>query len=374
MRIAVNVQTLVQNKMEGLGWFTYEIISRIVKNHPEHNFTFIFGKGIVNEYCFSDNIDSVNIGPKYFRPFAWLIKFGFLIPRFVNNGNFDLYISPDGWSSMQIKVKTLIVIHDINFEHYPAFSPWSFRTYYKYFFKRWAKHANRIVTVSQYSKSDIAQTYSVNPQKIDVIYNAASAVYHPIDNEKKQLVRQKICNGASYFLFVGALHPRKNIINLFKAFDKFKVTDTNNVKLVVVGEKFYWDKPTKNVYNNLVYKPDIVFTGRLSQTELKDVMGAALSLTYVSLFEGFGIPIVEAMSCGVPIITSDTTAMPEIAGNAALIVNPRDVNQIAQAMGQIATNEKLRQQLIAEGLLRKLHFSWEISAHNFWKSVENTLL
>jgi len=373
MRIAVNTQKLVKDKMEGLGWFVYETMSRIVKAHPEHEFTFIFGKGIDEEFIFGDNVKAVNIGPPFFRPLAWLLKFEFLLPRFVNKNKFDLFISPDGWSSKKIKTKKVIVIHDINFAHYPEFLQKSFYYYYSYFFPKWANSADKIATVSNYSKQDIVNTYKINSDKIDVLYNAASPIFRPVSNEKIKEIRNNYTADSPYFVFVGALHPRKNIINLFKAFDEFKKTDNQNIKLVIVGEKFYWSKDTDKVYNGLKYKDDIIFTGRLSQEELKNVMASALALTYVSLFEGFGIPIVEAMNCGVPVITSNTTSMPEVAADAAVSVSPENVDEIAEAMSKIATDNDLRQKLIAVGNKRKELFSWDKTAEQLWKTVETII-
>lgn len=373
MRIAVNAQKLVKGKMEGLGWFAYENLKRIVQAHPEHEFTFIFGKGIESDFIFADNVKAVNIGPPYFRPLAWVVKFEFLLPLYVNRKKFDLFLSPDGWSTTKIKTKQVGVIHDINFVHYPEFLQKSFCTYYKFYFKRWAKNYNRLATVSEYSKKDIATTYGISADKIDVVYNGASELYKPLEESKVAEIRNKFTAGRPYFIFVGAFHPRKNIINLFKAFDAFKKTDRQAIKLVMVGERFYWNKATEVVYNNLEYQQDIVFTGRLSQEDLRDVLGAALALSYVSLFEGFGIPLVEAMNSGVPIITSKTTSMPEIAGNAALLVNPKSVDEIAQAMNEIAINSELRQKLIEAGNKRKLVFSWDKTAERFWATIEKVL-
>ncbi len=373
MRIAVNTQKLVKNKMEGLGWFVFETMKRIVKNHPEHEFVFIFGKGVDNDFIFADNVKAVNIGPPFFRPLAWLLKFEVFLPFYINKNRFDIFISPDGWSSKRIKIKKAIVVHDINFAHFPEFLQKSFYYYYSLFFPRWVKNANRIATVSHYSKADIVDTYNTDADKIDVLYNAASPIFSSVSDSVVNTIRGKYSNGKPYFVFVGALHPRKNIINLFKAFDIFKLNDNQEIKLVIVGERFYWDKKTNKVYNSLRFKGDIVFTGRLSQAELRDVMASALALTYVSLFEGFGIPIVEAMSCGVPVITSNTTSMPEVAGDAALIVNPNSVDDIAGAMAKMANDQALRQKLIDAGNIRKLDFSWDITAERLWKTVEAVL-
>jgi len=369
MRIAVNTQKLVKGKMEGLGWFVFETMRRIVKNHPEHEFTFIFGKGVESDFIFADNVKAINIGPPFFRPLAWLLKFELFLPLFINKNKFDLFVSPDGWSSKRVKTKNIIVIHDINFAHFPEFLQKSFYYYYSYFFPKWIKNANKIVTVSNYSKQDIVETYNVDTDKIDVLYNASSPVFKPADSATIEIIRNKYTDNKPYFIFVGALHPRKNIINLFKAFDVFKQTDKKDIKLLIVGERFYWSKETGKVFDNLKYKKDIVFTGRLSQDKLKDVMASALALTYVSLFEGFGIPIVEAMNSGIPVITSNTTSMPEVAGEAALLVDPHSIKDIANAMENIAISKELRQKLIDAGNIRKKDFSWDITANKLWDSI-----
>lgn len=369
MKIAVNVQSLVKGKMEGLGWFTYETMRRIVKKNPQHEFTFIFGKGIEKDFIFENNVKAVNIGPPFFRPPTWWLKFSFLLPRFVNKNKFDLFLSSDGLSSNQIKTKTVIVVHDINFVHFPEFLPKLFYWYYSMFFGKWINHADRIATVSQYSKNDIVKTYGVDKNKIDVMYNGAGEAYKPIADDEKTKTKNTYTEGNDYFLFVGALHPRKNIINLLKAFDKFKKNDKKNMKLIIVGERFYWNKPTENAYNTMQFKKDVIFTGRLDQDELKFVMGAAMALVYVSFFEGFGIPLVEAMSSHVPIITSDTSSMPEVVGKAALLVNPYKEEEIAEAMTKIATDESIRNKLIEEGKAQKKLFSWDNTADKLWETI-----
>lgn len=372
MEIAINAQTLVKNNMEGLGWFSYETLKRIVKNNPQHQFTFIFGKGIEEDFFFAPNVKAVNIGPPFFRPLAWWLKFSFLLPYFVNRNNFDLYLSTDGLSSKKIKTKTVIVVHDINFVHFPKFLSKSFYIYYKIFFPKWIKHAKRIATVSHYSKKDIVNTYKVNPEKIDVMHNGASDVYQPTDEETKKTTKNIYTNGNDYFIFVGALHPRKNIINLFKAFDKFKETDKKNIKLVIVGKKFYWNKAMQKTYAQMKFKNDVLFLGQLSQDKLRFVMASALALVYVSFFEGFGIPLVEAMQCHIPIITSNSSSMPEVAGKAALLVKPSDTNEIAGAMQQIATDEALRKKLIEYGKKQKELFNWDNTADKLWESILKT--
>ncbi len=372
MRIIVNAQTVVPGQMEGLGWYSYETLKRIIAWHPEHHFTLVFGKGIHPEFRNFKNVACVNIGPPIFRPLTWWLKFEVLLPFYIKKRQFDVYLSTDGWSSTRIKIPKVVVIHDINFEHYPEFSPWGIRLYYRHFFNKWAQSAVRLATVSEYSKSDIANTYNIAPQKIEVTLNGASSNYKPLTMAEQDEYRTKLTGGAPYFVFIGSLHPRKNVKNLLKAFDVFKHAG-HAEKLVIVGEKFYWDKDTNETFRNMSYQSEVVFTGRLNQYELARVLGSSLALVYVSLFEGFGIPLVEAMNCHVPIITSNTTSMPEIAGNSALIVDPLNVSDIAAAMQSITHDKTLRQQLIEAGKQRKTLFSWDNTAQSLWKTVEQAM-
>ncbi len=369
MLIAVNTQSLVKDHLEGLGWFTYETLKRIVKQHPEHQFLFIFGKGVDDSFIFADNVKGINVGLPIFRPIIWKLKFEYLLPRVLKKHKVDLFISTDGLFCKHLPCKSLNVIHDLNFEANPQWLPSSFANYYRKNFPIWAKKANRIATVSEYSKQDIHQRYQVPLEQIDVVYNGSNHLYQAIDNETQKSTKQRYSEGKDYFLFVGSIHPRKNIDGLLLAFDTFKANDQKDMKLVIVGSKFFWDKKLENIYNNMVYTKDVIFTGHLSSEELKLVMGSALALSYVSLFEGFGIPLVEAMNAETAILTSKTTCLPEIAQDAALYVNPLDTQKIADAMLQLSTDEDLRQQLIQNGRERRKAFSWDKTAEKLWNSI-----
>jgi len=373
MKIAVNVQSLIKDKLEGLGWFTFESLKRIVQQHPEHEFLFIFAKGIDPSFIFADNVKAINVGPPFSRPLAWFLKFNFILPAILKIYKTDLFISPDGISGSKIKMKNLEVIHDLNFEENPAWLPKSFANYYRKNFPKWAKNASRIATVSEYSKQEIHKLYKISLDKIDVVYNGSNEKYKPISTEEKQKTKQTYTDGSEYFVFVGSMHPRKNIDNLFKGFDEFKRQDQSNIKLVIVGSRYYWNDAIKNAYNNLRHKKEVVFLGHVPIKELVNILGSALALTYVSLYEGFGIPLLEAMHCETAIITSNTTSMPEIAQDAALFVNPKSVSEIADAMMKISMQPQLRKLLIEKGRERRKAFSWQKTADKLWLSIEKVI-
>jgi glycosyltransferase involved in cell wall biosynthesis len=373
MKIAVNTRLLLKNRLEGIGWFMYETLQRITRQHPEHEFYFIFDREYDNSFIFSDNVHPVVAFPPARHPFLFYIWFEHTIPRVLKRIGADLFISPDGYLSLRSKVKSHVVMHDLNFEHYPKDLPCLASRHYRYYFPRYALKADRIATVSEFSKADIIAQYKVPSEKIDVVFNGASEAFRILKDSEKEKIREKYTSGRPYFIFVSALSPRKNIVNLFNAFDQLKQSDNLGIKLLVVGEKMYWTNEIRNAYIKMKARDHVVFTGRLDFTELTQVVASALALTYVSYFEGFGIPIVEAFYAGTPVITSNVASMPEVAGDAALLVDPFSVESIFQAMQQMKNDENLRQSLIAKGSARAKMFTWQRSANLLWSSIQKVL-
>ena len=370
LKIAVNTRLLLKNKLEGIGWFTYESFKRIVLANPQHEFYFIFDRKYDKEFIFAKNVTPVVIGPQARHPVLFYIWYEFSIPRALKKIGADVFISPDAFCSLRTKTKTLVVIHDLNFEHYPEHLPKLVQKYYRHFTPKFVKRANRVATVSGFSKQDIITQYGINKDKIDVVYNGANTIFQKASNTTRTKIQDKFTNGKPYFLFIGAISPRKNLTNLFKAFDIYRNKKETDAKLLVVGEKMWWNNDIKDTYENMLFKADVCFTGRLEPDDLGKVVGSALALTYVSFFEGFGIPILEAFNAETPVITSNVTSMPEIAGDAALLVDPFKPESIAKAMDDITFNEKLQEELIRKGNQRKKGFSWENTAKNLWKSIE----
>lgn len=370
MEIAVNTRLLIQNKLEGIGWFTFEAFKRITTQHPEHHFYFIFDREYDPGFIFSDNVTPIIQFPQARHPVLYYTWFEIALPKLLDRLKPDLFISPDGFLSLKSKIRSMAVFHDLNFEHYPEDIPFWTRRYYKSYFPKYARKAVRIATVSAFSKEDIVKQYHVNADKIDIVYDGASDAFHPLTETEKKPVRLKYAKGQPYFVFIGSLHPRKNLVNLFKAFDLFKKSTPSDIKLLIVGARKWWTYDIDVAYNRMNFSDDVIFTGRLEMDELSKVLGAALALTYISYFEGFGIPIIEAYRCDTPVITSNVTSMPEVAGDAALQINPFSHESIADALYKVSQYESLRQDLIIRGRRRKDLFSWQKTADRLWESIE----
>lgn len=373
MKIAVNTRLLLDGRLDGIGRFADETLQLITRQHPEHSFYFYFDRKYNARYIYNANVTPVVLHPQARHPLLFLAWFEAALPLHFNSTKPDIFLSPDGFLSLAARVKSVAVMHDLNFEHYPGDVPYLVRKYYKTMFPRFAHKANRIATVSEYSKNDISQTYRVDASRIDVVYNGAGKLFKPLAEPAQQIVRQQFAMGCDYFFFIGTLHPRKNLVNLFKAFDQFKKTDQKGIKLLLAGARMWWTEEIRLAYENMEYKEHVIFTGRVTDQELASLMASALALTYVSYFEGFGIPILEAFSCNTPVITSNLTSMPEVAGNAALLTDPFSVPSIADAMQQIASDSKLRLKLIEQGRRQGEKFSWQQTADKLWHCIEKTI-
>ena len=373
LKIVVNTRLLIHNKLEGIGWFSYETLRRITLSHPEVDFYFLFDRQPDASFIFASNVHPVVIGPPARHPLLFIIWFEWSVWRVLKKIKPDLFLSPDGYLSLRTKTPSLAVIHDLNFEHFPEDLPLAPRLHYRWFFPRYARKAKRIATVSNFSKNDIVALYGVDADKVDVVYNGVNEKFTPWAAADIEITRLQYADGSPYFLFVGSLHPRKNLARLFAAYDLFCQNTDLSVKLVVVGEKKWWTEPIREAFEGMKFKDEVIFCGRLDAEALHRVIASALALTYMSYFEGFGIPILEAFRCGVPVITSNVTSMPEVAADAALLADPFDIEAIARAMESMAGNADLRKELIAKGLQRSAFFSWDGAANRLWNCIKTAI-
>lgn len=365
MNIGINTRLLISDKLEGIGWFTYEVVKRITQNHPEHQFFLFFDRKFDIEFVFGENCTPVILHPQARHPILYKIWFNISIPRAIKKYDIDLFFSPDGFLSLKTNIPQIPVIHDLNFEHIPEDLPSKHTNFYKKYMPQYARLAKHIITVSEYSKSDIAKTYNITRDKIHVAHNGANEIFQPIPDEQASLVRQQVTNGHPYFIYVGALHKRKNITRMLSAFDLYKEKEKSDFRLVIVGEQLFKSPDIDKTYNEMKHKGSVIFTGRLNQKELASSVAAAHGLVYVSYFEGFGIPVLEAMQCGIPVLTANKTSLPEVGGNVAIYCDPMDVGSIAKGMVELASSNSNREQLTNQAA----KFSWDKTAEKVWEVI-----
>lgn len=369
MRIAVNTRWLLYNRLEGIGNFTHNLLSRLVRNHPEVEFDFYFDRPFHPSFIYAKNVTGHVLRPPARHPYLWYVWYEISLKRKLKRHKPDLFFSPDGFIPTGGETKTLNAIHDLNFEHEPSWVPKNVLRYYQKYFPLGAKQASRLLTVSEFSKQDIAKRYGVATEKIDVVYNSASSNFKKQSPEAIEGFKQKYTEGKPYYIFVGALSPRKNLQTILPAFDSLD----NGHKLVVIGEKMHWAETIENAYSKMPHQDQVVFTGRLNSADLNTALSGSAALVFPSLFEGFGIPIVEAFKAETPVITARNSSLPEVAGNAALFVDANSQEEIAHAMETIAKDKQLRGELIEKGKQQALKFNWDASAEKLWESMVKTL-
>lgn len=263
--------------------------------------------------------------------------------------------------------KSILTVHDILFESHPEFFPEFHRRLLKFFIPFSAKRVNRIISVSEFTKKQIIKYYSIPEEKITVIYEGVSDKFVPMgDKDLIFSVLKRYGIKKKYILFVGRIEPRKNITGLLKAFDYIKKRGHNNLCLVIVGnqDKIFQEKELFDKIKEMQLDSDIVFTGGVSENDLTILYNGAEVLVYPAFAEGFGLPVLEAMACGTPVITSNTTSLPEVAGEAAIFVNPYSYEEIGESLNRLLSNQGLRKELSAKGLERARKFSWENAAKN----------
>lgn len=370
MRIGINTRFLLKHKMEGFGWYTYETMLRITQQHPEHEFIFFFDRPYDKKFIFSNNITPVVVNPPTRHPILQVIWFDYAIPRALKKYKCDVFVSPDGYLSLKSDVPQLAVIHDLNFEHNPDDLPKHVLKFLKTRFPLFAKKADQICTVSHFSKKDIIKTYKIPEEKIEVTYNGVSPIFKVIEPKEKLKIQQKYTAGNPYIIFVGAIHKRKNIQRLIEAYTQLKAEKAIPHHLLIVGEPM-WKSQVVTIDEAM--KKYIHFTGYTSLEVLAKVMGSASCLAFVSYFEGFGIPMVEAMQAGVPVLSGNKTSLPEIGGDAVLYCDPYAVESIQNQLYLLLSDEELRTSLIEKGLHRAKQFSWDFTARDLWISIEKML-
>ncbi|UOQ70158.1 glycosyltransferase family 4 protein [Hymenobacter cellulosilyticus] len=370
MNIAVNVRFLLPgDKLEGIGRFTFETLSRLVRQHPEHTFHFLFDRAYDARYLFADNVVPHVLLPPARHPFLFVAWFEGAVAAWLRKHRPAVFLSPDGFTTLRTRVPRLTVIHDLAFEHFPQDVDWLQRKYYHYFIPKFVRASARIVAVSEATRQDLVQTYGTSADKIRVVYNAADAHFRPLPAEEQQDVRDRFSAGKPYFLFVGALQPRKNLVNLLRAFDEFKTRTGSAAKLLIVGRTAWKAGPMFDVYQQMKHRGAVHLTGRVTDVELVQLYAAALATVYVPYFEGFGIPIIEAQACASPVLTSNCSSMPEVAGDAALLIDPFSVPSIAEGLTRLDADAGLRAELVQKGLANVHRFSWVRSAEQLWQNI-----
>ena len=364
MRVGIIANSLNPPRT-GIGNVVYNVLDNIPKKYGKNIYLINYEENeLFNEMNY---INIPNPFKKIFKGFLWCQ----LLPMKNELKFLDIIHNPSQTmaTALKFKQKYIFTVCDIT----PILHPETHRTTgvltHKYIFPKTIKSADKIISISHHTKQDLIKYFKITEDKIKVIHLAANENYKPLNEKEIINIKQKYNLNYSFILYVGTLEPRKNIPTLLKALYKLKKQGIKH-KLVITGKKGWKYKSIFETIDKLNLQKDVIFTGYVPDEDLPALYNAADLFVYPSLYEGFGLPPLEAMACGTPVITSNTSSLPEVVGDAGIMVNPYDVDELANKIYEVLTNDGLREELSKKGLERAKLFSWKKCAEEHLKVYE----
>jgi len=362
MKIAINTLPLYKTKV-GMGRYIVELVNNVPDLDKLNNYLFYVSKE--NKKFFDlnkKNVEVIEIPSILTPPFVKILWEHFILPISLRKNKVDLYHAPgfvlplfDVLSSK--KMKKIITVADMTFFSHSRLHVGLKNKYFRILMPASIKKADRIITISENTKKDVLAHIRIGEKKVVSIHLAVDDIFTPKKESETIAVRNKYNITSPYILFVGMLEPRKNLEGLLKAFASIK--DKVKHKLVIVGKVGWKYDHIFNLINELNLKKNVIFTGYVPDHDLPALYSNATCFVYPSFYEGFGIPVLEAMACGCPVITSDNSSLKEIAGNAAILVNPHDIDEIKDAILELIANKDKRNMFKHKGLKQIKMFSWK---------------
>lgn len=380
MKISLDLEPCCNNR-SGIGIYTYNIAKALTKINKIdlHGEVFSFlGRNKIDK-----NYSDLNIKVNVCRLFPYGVyrriwdkvhlKYNTILNSKSEIYHFFDYIVPPN-----IEGKVITTIHDMTYVLYPEIVEQKTMNRIKKGIEYSINRADKIITVSESSKNDIVKYLNVPENKIDVVYNGVeynkfAKSYNEEDNLR---IREKYKLPKNYILYMGTLEPRKNIesiVEAFKLFNEKSDLKEKNFKLVIAGKKGWLFESIFNLVETLKLQDDVIFTDYIDEVDKPIIYQMARLFVFPSIYEGFGIPVLEAMAASVPVITSNVSSLPEVAGDAAILVEPKDVKSIAENMHKILSDNDLRDKLICKGHIQAKKFTWEASAEKLYKIYKSMM-
>lgn len=373
MKISLELQPILKTK-SGVGWYSYEIIRRLCERNVEL-------QGSVFNFLNRNNIDSIlkefnfEIEVCSFMPYTVYRRTWNCFPVKYNHlfkSNADIYHFINFIVPPRVDGKVIVTVYDMVYKTFPE-------TMHNSNFKRLEKNlkysvdrADIIITISENSKKEIAEYLKVRPDKIEIVPPGVEFQVYNKEFSKTELekIKEKYNLPEEYVLYLGTLEPRKNIESIIDAFGLYKQKRKNNLKLVIAGNKgWMYDSIFKRV-KDLNIENEVIFTGYVDEEDKPCIYKMSRIFLFPSLYEGFGMPVLEAMASGVPVITSNTSSLPEVCGDAAVLVEPKDISSICDGIIRLQEDYDFRQQLVEQGFMQCKKFTWERSVEKLIKVYE----
>lgn len=369
MKIGINAIT-INNQKTGIGTYTYQVLKNLLLIDHKNEYTVFVPCGLSFEFH-ADNLKIEYIKSNINNPYYQLFWENISLPNLLNKKKIDILFSPSfTLPILPYLSKSIITVHDLSFLLFPKTKSYLFRNYMKYILPNSIKKANFIICDSASTYNDLLKYYYVSSKKINIIHLGCNGLFFKKvdDNHITEFKRKYNCN-KNYLLYVGSDDPRKNIPRIMQAFKLFKKEDKQEYQLILVGKGKRYVELLK-LAKALDLENEIKFIDYLNEKELHLAYLGAKLLIYTSIYEGFGLPILEAMTCGVPVLTSNRSSMAEIAGDGAYKVDPYNTENIYTGIKLILEDGDLRKELIQNGFQRSGNFSWRTTAQKTLKVFE----
>ncbi len=384
MRIGVDIRGLITGQRSGIEQYTLKVLERLIKSDSINTYVLFYvayrdwdnrlqalleeapwAKGANVEIKKLQWVNAPLLLHALWKPLDW--------PKVDKIcGGLDVMWQPSPrLLPVSHKCQTVITFHDLVFELFPQFYPlqsrlWQWQMSYPYL----ARTAHRIIAVSRSTQEDLIRIYKIHPDKITVVYEGVDPVYfEPIDGELLAALRQKFQVTGDYLYYLGSLEPRKNVVAIIRGLSYLKQQGFVNIKLVVSGGKGWLNEAIFAEVEKLGLKSEVVFTGGVSEIEKNTWLKGAKCFVFPSLYEGFGLPVLEAMAAGCPVITSRISSLPEVVGDTALLIDPEQQNELNIALVKLLSDKSLSADLSKRGRERAKQFTWETAAAQTLKVI-----
>lgn len=382
MRIGIDIRCLVDGKRTGVEEYTLGLLEHVFSMDQRNKYVLFINSFHEPKSDLSMFDKHKNVSIKKFRIPNKLLNLCFWyfgwphVDKMI--GGVDIFFMPNiNFIGLSKETKLLLTIHDLSFEMYPEFFSVKRRLWHSLINPRkLCRRADHIIAVSDSTRQDIISKYCVKPGKVTRIYNGVPDVFVSMDRNDKSLleIKDKYHLPFSFILFLGTVEPRKNIIAVSRAFNELKKlnnTEISRCKLVIAGAKGWKTKEIFSELRGAEFTKDIIYTNRVSNEDKAAVYNLSSVFVYPSFFEGFGLPPLEAMKCGVPVISSNNSSLPEVVGEAGIMVDADKPDELFQALKSVMLDRQLAGTLSQRGPQRALLFSWRSAARDFLDVVRS---
>jgi glycosyltransferase involved in cell wall biosynthesis len=361
MHVGLNAQllSLAENyRGAGISWYIYNLLRQLPRIDPSNRFS-VF----LNERQYVDErVDLHYTRWPAQQPLARIVWEQLILPAQLRRQKVDLIHAMAFAGPLLFNGPMVVTVYDLSFLRFPrAFRPWN--RWYLSQFTRWSAHrARHVIAISESTRQDVINFLGMPSDRVEVVYCGADPLFHSLPPEQIQAFRKQHNLPDKFVLFLGTLEPRKNLDRLLRAYAGWWQMDPDAPYLVIAGAQGWYYDAVLSLVHSLGVAERVIFLGYVPREDLPLLYNSADMFVYPSLFEGFGLPVLEAMACGVPVITSNVSSLPEVAGEAAVLIDPTDTDELRESLLSLWRDSDQRRNLAARGKKQASHFTWERAA------------